>query len=128
MACAIPSAFSHSAEPTSGSDRNVPPNSVLQANPFTEGYDLLQGIYSNRQMGMKSIKVALAFGGNPKEIARSSEWMNILYERITPMPDVDRTCRLSEINYLLAAKGDRVWERKAELGLAQNTKVREFTD
>jgi hypothetical protein len=89
---------------------HIPQSAVEQPNPFTGYYDLIPGLYANRQMSMSASGMARSFGANPAEVERSVQWMSALFETAADSATVDRICREAGIDYLIATSTDRIWK------------------
>lgn len=89
-----------------------PASAVEQPNPFGS-YDLLPGLYSNRQMSMTNAGMALAFGGDSQQVEMMTSRLHDIFEtRLTPSR-VDSLCQQSGIDILIATSADPVWNDAA---------------
>jgi hypothetical protein len=93
-------------------ETHSPASTVEQPNPFA-GNDLIPGLYSNRQMSMTSAGMALAFGGDPQQVAMMTSRLREIFETKLSPSRVDSLCQQSGIDLLIATSADPVWNDTA---------------
>ena len=89
-------------------DRHTPQWAVEQHDPFAP-FDVIPGLYADRQMGLAALGTAVSFGGNPVESSQMAESLRTIYSTGTARGDPDAICRQYKIDYLIVRNDSPVW-------------------
>ncbi len=89
-------------------DRHTPQWAVEQHDPFAP-FDVIPGLYADRQMGLAALGTAISFGGNPVESSQMAESLRTIYSTGTARGDPDAICRQYKIDYLIVRNDSPVW-------------------